>query len=375
MDNLWITQQKLWITPPILPILHLIYVFKVKDLTNNYIYAPLRACLRPGQACAPLFKMTCLNPKPAKANYVYKLNEETGEIIKTKKLRFIPVCNQDEHTPDKDNVIMIPCGKCAGCQIEKANEWATRAYLESQKWAKNAFLTITYNNDNLPAKRTLIKADLQKFWKRLRKTLKEPIRYMACGEYGPKTLRPHYHAAVFNYWPDDCEKYKQNITGNWLYTSKKLNNIWGKGYVIIGELNYESAAYIARYVYKKAFGLNKDWNTKHGRTPEFTLASRRPGIAGNILNDKVWQVIKRNMGVFVKTRNGTKLKKIPQFLKKKWRETEGTEEYYKKSDARARELKKAHARETSDNYYQALKKQYESQELRLKRLDKRGNTE
>lgn len=298
----------------------------------------------------------CFNPKPAKFEYFNKIDEKTGEIYKSKRLKFISWDEVDADFPYKDNCTMIPCGKCEGCQINKANEWATRAILEAQNWPKNAFLTLTYNNDNLPKKRTLVKADLQKFWKRLRKS--EDIRYLACGEYGPKTLRPHYHAIVFNYWPDDAKQYTKNIVGDQLWTSEKLNKIWGKGYVIVGMVTYESAAYVARYVFKKAFGLDKNWNIRHHRTPEFTLTSRRPGLAAFAFdNPKLWDKIRRNDGIILKTKAGVQVKKIPEYLKERWRTKGNREEYYKWSDTRARVLKTlARARDTTDNYFQGLKK-------------------
>lgn len=316
--------------------------------------------------------MVCFNPKPAKEEWFRKINEKTGEIYKCKRLKFISWAEVDENFPYKDGCTMIPCGKCEGCQIDKANEWATRAVIEAQKWPKNAFLTLTYSNDNLPKKRTLVKADLQNFWKRLRKKEKN-IRYIACGEYGPRTLRPHYHAGVFNYWPKDTKIYKKNLTNDILYTSEELNKIWGKGYVIIGQLTYESAAYIARYVYKKALGINKEWNKKHGRTPEFTLSSRRPGIAAlGWENKEIWNKIMRSDGILVKTKDGVRVKKIPEYLKKKWREKGDREAYYKWSEARAREFKTlTRARDTSDNYFQQLKKNIEIIRKKLKILDKR----
>lgn len=317
--------------------------------------------------------MTCFNPKPAKWHYTKLINEKTGEIYKAKQLNFLKINEITDKTPEKENILMIPCGKCQGCIIDKANEWATRAMLEAQNWPKNSFLTLTYDNDHIPANRTLVKADLQKFWKRLRKT-GENIRYMACGEYGPRTLRPHYHAIVYNYWPDDAKIYKDNIVGDKLYTSEKLNKIWSKGYVIVGNVTYESAAYVARYVFKKAYGLNKEWNLKHGRTPEFTLTSRRPGIAlTSFKNQNIWQKIRRSDGVLLKTKTGVKLKKIPEYLKKKWRELGDREEYYNWSDAHAHALKTITRARTSDNYYQRLKKDVELMTEKFKRLDKREN--
>ena len=79
-----------------------------------------------------------------------------------------------------------------------------------------------------------------------------PIRFSACGEYGPKGGRPHYHLAILNWEPKDLKEYKPNKHGDMIYKSKTLQKIWGKGFVTIEELNYRTACYIARYVTKKA---------------------------------------------------------------------------------------------------------------------------
>lgn len=113
-----------------------------------------------------------------------KVNEKTGEVYKTRALRFVPLTKLETDTPLKEKAVMIPCGKCEGCLIDKSNSWSTRCMLEAKNWPKNCFITLTYNNKNLPKNRTLVKKDLQNFWKRLRKTQEGPIRYLACGEYG-----------------------------------------------------------------------------------------------------------------------------------------------------------------------------------------------
>lgn len=160
-----------------------------------------------------------------------------------------------------------------------------------------------------------------------------------------------------------------------LYTSEELNKIWGKGYVIVGALTFESAAYIARYVYKKAYGIDKDWNTKRGRIPEFTLASRKGGIGINGITDKkLFEQIKRNFGIMIPTKTGVKLFSIPQFLRDKWRKLDNREEYYKLAEKNTHANKtvtRAQLEKTDLNYYQLKNKTREIQARKLKRLDKR----
>lgn len=310
--------------------------------------------------------MTCLNPKPVKFEYFDKIDETTGEVRLSKHPKFN--IDIDELTTDTD---LIPCGKCEGCLIDKANDWATRAYLESQKWPYNAFLTLTYDNEHLPKHRTLVKADLQKFWKRLRKA-GHKFKYLCCGEYGPTTLRPHYHAIVFGYWPDDAKFYKYNKLNDWLYTSQKLNNIWGNGFVIVGRVNYETAAYVARYVFKKSYGGQK-LPIKSKKEKEFILSSKRPALTSN------WQtyveLAKRNNGILVPTKSGPKIKKLPQYIAKKWREN-NPNDYYHEQEIRNQMLKENYDQQlknTTINFAWYLKKKANIKKEKLKRLDKFRN--
>lgn len=171
----------------------------------------------------------------------------------------------------------IPCGQCIGCRLEKSKEWAIRCVHESMMWDENCFLTLTYDEEHLPKNKSVDKRDLQKFFKRLRKKY-EPkiIRYYACSEYGEETLRPHYHAALFNHDFTDKQEWK-NTPGGVLYVSKEANEIWRLGNVIVGTLTFESAAYIARYIAKKITG--KMANDHYGvRELPSQYMSRRYGL-------------------------------------------------------------------------------------------------
>jgi hypothetical protein len=186
------------------------------------------------------------------------------------------------------NIYHLPCGKCIGCRLDKAREWAVRCVNEASLHDENSFITLTYNNENLPDNGSLYKRDLQLFFKRLRKNINQKVRYYACGEYG-ETGRPHYHICLFGYDFKDKEiirfdpkaryrnKFKVGVDKT-LYTSKHLEEIWQKkGFVAIGEVTVESAGYCARYVSKKVTGDSEKEHYK-GRLPEFAVMSRRPGI-------------------------------------------------------------------------------------------------
>lgn len=139
--------------------------------------------------------------------------------------------------------ITIPCGQCIGCRLERSRQWAMRCVHESKLYTYNSFITLTYNNESLPANGSLDKTHYQKFMKRFRKQHpKKTIRFYMCGEYGDQTLRPHYHAIIFNHHFDD-RKHHNTIKGNKLYKSDILQETWGKGHCLIGDVTFESAAY------------------------------------------------------------------------------------------------------------------------------------
>lgn len=185
--------------------------------------------------------------------------------------------------------VEVPCGQCIGCRLEKSRQWAVRCAHEASLYEKNCFLTLTYNDRHLPKDGSLHVDHFQKFMKRLRKAFPDQkIRFFHCGEYGEKFARPHYHACIFNFDFADKKLWRKTKDGNSLWTSETLEEIWGMGFCSIGDVTFESAAYVARYVTKKVTGkkaLNhyNEINFDTGeilseRRPEYTTMSRRPGI-------------------------------------------------------------------------------------------------
>lgn len=188
---------------------------------------------------------------------------------------------------------LLPCGKCVGCRLERARVWAVRCVHEARMHRDNCFLTLTYDACSLPANGSLIKRHLQLFMKRLRdycfREHSVRIRFYACGEYGDLNMRPHYHVLLFGFEFAD-KKFYCKSGENSIYTSKVLDEIWGMGACKIGELNFDTACYVARYVMKKVDGKLRDEGhylvydadgVVSEREPEFPLMSRRPGIGAS----------------------------------------------------------------------------------------------
>lgn len=192
----------------------------------------------------------------------------------------------------QDLEIKVPCGRCIGCRLEYSRQWAVRCVHEADMHQHNAFITLTYRPEDEPADKSVHKDALQKFFKRLRKAVDEPIRYFACGEYGEQRNRPHYHAIIFGY--DFPDRYLWSVqNGYQLYRSPLLEKVWPFGYSTIGEVTLESAAYVARYVMKKHKPDKRKSDEENAEPyrlvdpetgemfhvePEFCLMSRRPGI-------------------------------------------------------------------------------------------------
>lgn len=194
-----------------------------------------------------------------------------------------------------DRPLQLPCGQCIGCRQEKKRAWAIRCMHEAQMHEVNHFLTLTYNNESLPEGSTLVLDHWQKFAKRVRKR-HGPFRFLHCGEYGDEKRRPHYHAVLFGL------DLSRDLKGNSyvsvrlkasdasafpLMVSESLTDLWELGYHTLGQVTFDSAAYVASYTTKRKTGKDlaksiervdpetgECWEVK----PEYATMSRNPGL-------------------------------------------------------------------------------------------------
>lgn len=188
----------------------------------------------------------------------------------------------------QDQPMTVSCGQCTGCRLERSRQWAIRINHEAQMHEQNSFVTLTYSDKHLPKDGALDVTHWQKFAKRLRK--KNKFRFYHVGEYGKQTNRAHLHACIFGLdWSNDRELYTTTREGHPLYTSPSLDQMWGLGRCWIGELTFESAAYVARYILEKHGGklgaekygvrTNPETGQMHyKRKREYATMSRNPGI-------------------------------------------------------------------------------------------------
>lgn len=209
--------------------------------------------------------------------------------------------------------IKIPCGQCIGCRLAYSRDWATRIALEANKTpGRNWFITLTYAPEHLPInqkiwtetgeiieRETLVPEDLSAFMKNLRRNREyhhgdQAIKFYGCGEYGSLGGRPHYHICIMNMSlePGEVEPWFLNQSGQQIYKSKVIEAIWKKGLIGIGEVTWESAAYVARYMLKKQKGEEAKKQEELGKKNEFVRMSRRPGIAAGISPEELARIYK-----------------------------------------------------------------------------------
>lgn len=185
---------------------------------------------------------------------------------------------------DELETIPVGCGKCLACLSRRRNDWAIRCIDERNESHAAYFVTLTYNDENLPHSETGVPSirftDIQLFFKRLRKSIsrfdtddyKNRVRYFGCGEYGPKTHRPHYHIIFF----------VKNDAAAYFMNEEDLMSHWNKGNVrirrITGDTNRE-IQYCAKYAVDLYFKFDDSVE------PFRNFMSRMPGIGSGWLDE------------------------------------------------------------------------------------------
>jgi len=199
----------------------------------------------------------------------------------------------------------FPCGKCPACVRRRVSGWAFRLNKQSEQSNSAHFVTLTYNDEHIKKTKngfeTLVKKDVQDFFKRLRKLTKQKISYYAVGEYGDTGERPHYHIILFNANPKIVEN------------AWKLNDIT-LGNVHFGDVGDASVGYTLKYISKdkKIPQFNGD-----DRQKEFALMSKGLG-AGYLTQNMIKWHTKGNIEnkVYLPLKDGKKAA-MPRYYKDK----------------------------------------------------------
>lgn len=218
---------------------------------------------------------------------------------------------------------MLPfgCGQCFPCRLNRRRTWTHRLLLENFAHEKSCFATLTYNDENLPKNNSLNPDDTRKWLYKLRQAIYPlRLRYYLVGEYGDLSERAHYHAALYGVSYQELSLVQET---------------WGKGHVMLGDLTPDSAQYICGYVTKKM--TKKDDPRLKGRHPEFARMSNRPGIGAPAL-DKLIDFLTSDHGVSLiegtgdvttTVRHGKRDLPLGRYLISRLRQAIGGEEKFK----------------------------------------------
>lgn len=183
---------------------------------------------------------------------------------------------------------LFACGRCHGCKLEYARQWAVRCMHEASLHDLNCFITLTYRDFVW----SLVYRDFQLFIKRLRSKFKSVrFGFYMSGEYSEINSRAHFHACLFGLDFPDRVYLRTTPAGSKLYRSAILESVWTHGFSSVGEMNFASAAYCARYCMDKLCDgspetgileiLDPDSGEVYKRVKEFSRMSLRPAVGKN----------------------------------------------------------------------------------------------
>lgn len=200
----------------------------------------------------------------------------------------------------------LPCGKCISCLQRRTSDWSVRLKQEYSQCTSCYFVTLTYREENVPRVlinndmvNVLCKRDLQLFLKRIRKAIEpDRIRFFACGEYGPSTLRPHYHMILFNF-PALKDVYKI------------VNAKWSLGFTTVSTIKPAHFDYVAKYCASYMY-LPEYLRCKSYRP--FILCSRRPAIGYCYMSDAIVDYHRRTLSISLVSRDGIK-RNLPKYYR------------------------------------------------------------
>lgn len=182
-----------------------------------------------------------------------------------------------------------------------------RLMIEHKHSTNSFFITLTYdekwlNYEYIDSSHVacLRKRDLQLFLKRLRAAIApDKIRFYACGEYGLKSLRPHYHLIVFN-WPKCQDIYEM------------VRTRWPKGFVSVKAVKPSHFRYVAKYCSSYS-ELPDIYRSKKMRP--FATMSLRPAIGSQYLTDQMVSYHRESLSILY--RNAGNMFALPKYYKDK----------------------------------------------------------
>ncbi|UPW41049.1 replication initiator protein [Sigmofec virus UA08Rod_5667] len=329
--------------------------------------------------------MSCFHPITA-----FDVTPKYFTVNERRKIVFQVSSPLHEQLAREGRVLQLPCGQCIGCRLEYSRQWANRCLLEKSYHDSSFFVTLTYDDAHVPKTfsvdeetgevlspaMTLRSRHLQLFLKLVRRHFPDDnIRFFGCGEYGTYSLRPHYHLILFGLHLNDLVTYSKSPLGFQYFNSESLSRCWidgqtgeSRGYVVVGDVSWDSCAYVARYLLKKQKGATAEIYKKLNIEPEFSRMSRKPGIGRQFYDDhpEIWRFNQINL----KGDSGGRSFPHPLYLRRLFEIDDpfGAFELSEKRKLNAISKNILKSTLTDNDYYDILKIEEESKQRRLKSL-------
>lgn len=203
-------------------------------------------------------------------------------------------------------IVYVPCGHCLDCLVARRQDVTMLQCLEASLHDDNWFLTLTYDDARLGyVPTTLDKSHVNVFIESVRHVLKYrgiPFRFYGCGEYGDERGRPHYHISVFGVPASalglvddrvDNERFGLRAksllvdgrfrssaaplvdsNGRPYWQSDLIGKYWRYGAHKVYRANRATFQYVAGYVTKKLYGVDRRRMVKMGIQPPYSFQSR-----------------------------------------------------------------------------------------------------
>lgn len=173
---------------------------------------------------------------------------------------------------------VVPCGKCAACLSNRRTAWVSRLSYELYHSSSGYFLTLTFDDDHLvydiKSQMPVALMDFaSKFIVDIRSKFfrkqSSPLKYFVVSEYGPQTLRPHFHLLLFNL-PLEVDL-------------REIEKLWFHGNIVVDHITGARIGYVTKYCLSK---IDPDlWCFDD---PEYKPNMRcSKGLGSGLLNDKV----------------------------------------------------------------------------------------
>lgn len=176
---------------------------------------------------------------------------------------------------------LVGCRLCKQCKNQYINQWAGRCIAESKTANHTYYITLTYGRDeygdsNHIRAAVLTYSDVQKYMKRIRKTVGK-FKYFAVGEYGERNGRAHWHVLLFTEKP---------LSKKIRYEENYIQEHWKDGWSFFRKFHLSHAYYVCKYIFKDAVDDLKI--AKHGM-------SKKPPIGHQYFQQLAKQYVEQGL--------------------------------------------------------------------------------